>query len=290
MVRPARTAMGEKRCLSPGTVVSVKAKIFDDEREDEEDRWSVQFPGKGEEILTGTVVSHFKWNHDPVVKYNYDGKPVSTKLKDLTVIQIAEQPAVSSPFEFEDAPLTIKVMNRVRTGKWLRAADADEDGNFVVGINLPENTPASVPGSPDPHSCSPILLTELLPHVAPDPLAIFDTSNCTSAPEMKRTRVKKQPIYKRPVCSLAAAEVEENYTMRMTASAGATTSRSQGLTTVIKGKKVRDANRTIEYSTEKNLRTKRSQQDIIIGTPGVVPEARNLTDPVSAFDYYFTGW
>ena len=123
--------MGEKRCLSPGTVVSVKAKIFDDEREDEEDRWSVQFPGKGEEILTGTVVIHFKWNHDPVVKYNYDGKPVSTKLKDLTVIQIAEQPAVSSPFEFEDAPLTIKVMNRVRTGKWLRAADADEDGKAL---------------------------------------------------------------------------------------------------------------------------------------------------------------
>ena len=70
---------------------------------------------------------------------------------------------------------------------------------------------------------------------------------------MKRTRVKKQPIYKRPVCSLAAAEVEENYTMRMTASAGATTSQSQGLTTVIKGKKVRDANRTIEYSTEKTF-------------------------------------
>ena len=94
MMRPARTAKNEKRCLSAGTVVSVKARIFDDEGVDEESRWSSQFAAKGEETLRGTVVSHYKWCHDPVVRYEYDGKPVSTKLKDLTVIEIIEQPAV----------------------------------------------------------------------------------------------------------------------------------------------------------------------------------------------------
>ena len=296
MMRPARTAKNEKRCLSAGTVVSVKARIFDDEGVDEESRWSSQFAAKGEETLRGTVVSHYKWCHDPVVRYEYDGKPVSTKLKDLTIIEIVEQPAVPSPFEFDDAPLPIHVTNRVRKGKRPRPADADED-NLVVGINLPENRPESVPDSPDPGSSSPIIFTELIPRDQPstsdaatEPLATVDTGNSSSAPEKKRTRVKKNPIYTRPVCSLAAAEVEANYTMRVAATTDATASHPhENLTTLTKGKSAKDADRTTRYSVKKNLKVKRAEQDIVIGKPGVIPEARNLKDPVSAFDFYFTG-
>ena len=34
-------------------------------------------------------------------------------------------------------------------------------------------------------------------------------------------------------------------------------------------------------------RTKRSKRDLIVGKPGVIPEAPHLKDSVAAFDYYF---
>ncbi|XP_063677508.1 uncharacterized protein LOC134813590 [Bolinopsis microptera] len=124
--------------------------------------------------------------------------------------------------------------------------------------------------------------------LSPDPLATVDTGNSSSEPEKKRTRVKKTPINKCPVCSLAAAEVEANYTMRVAATTDATASQPQSLTTLTKGKRVRDADRTTRYSVQKNLKIKRAEQDIVIGRPGVIPEAQNLNDPVSAFDYFVT--
>jgi hypothetical protein len=45
--------------------------------------------------------------------------------------------------------------------------------------------------------------------------------------------------------------------------------------------------RTIKYSTVKNMKVKRPKPDIVIGPPGVIPEAKNLKDAASAFDYFF---
>ena len=77
--------------------------------------------------------------------------------------------------------------------------------------------------------------------------------------------------------------------MRAAATTDATVSQPPSLTTLTKGKRVRDADSMTRYSVKKNLKVKRAEQDIVIGKPGVIPKARNLKDPVSAFDFYFTG-
>ena len=78
-------------------------------------------------------------------------------------------------------------------------------------------------------------------------------------------------------------------TRAVAATTDATASHPQNLTSLTKGKSAKDADRTTRYSVKKNLKVKRAEQDIVIGKPGVIPEARNLKDPVSAFDFYFTG-
>lgn len=101
----------------------------------------------------------------------------------------------------------------------------NNDFQFVVGlgITLPqrEDPGVAIPQAPPLlESATESVLTELLPRTVAESStadSVPDSSR-EGAPAKKRTRTKKEPIYRRPVCSLKSAELEENYTMSSTKS------------------------------------------------------------------------
>lgn len=98
-----------------------------------------------------------------------------------------------------------------------------------------------------------------------------------------RTRVKKLPIYQRPVKSLAEAEVVSNYE-----SSSQQDLPEKTLTTVIKLSTAKNApTRTLNFSTKTKTKVRRSECDMIVGKPGPTKEVQHIVKPLQGFDYYF---
>ena len=162
----------------------------------------------------------------------------------------------------------------------LVAATAPSDENFSVQslVSIPQDTAQvliddEVAGPST--DLSPLLLSVHLP---------ISVNTASNAPKtVARTRLKKLPLYKRPVKNLVEAENPSNYDLKSQEHLPESVVKA-----VIRQGKGRNApTRTLTFSTKRNTNTRRSLCDFVVGAPGPRDESKTITEPLDGFDYFF---
>ena len=316
--RSRRSEAGSR--YSRGTIVSVLAECFDAEDADGDDRWSSKFPHGGRQELYGVIDKVYATRCD--VYFFYDKMTTKIDVESLTVkddqdtvvledgtefrregfcrlvpldgekcderlanknsdVQTVESDTTAFDFEPVMEPLRIQNQMQPQTTAKRKVSDS-----IVFTLNpkrLTSDTTEVQPNTNDPVKsldCEVLPTAQQVP--APSTDQVGESSTSTSL-EVRRTRIKKLPIYKRPVKNLEEAEKEENYdSARQDAWAEKTVS------SVIKdGVKKNATVRSFQFSTKKKKQVRRSQCDIVVGKPGPTSEAKSIVEPEQAFDYYF---
>ena len=239
------------------------------------------------------------------------------KSEKLSIGKDTTQNPTDSTFDFHESAPPIRIGNLLRNKDCKRkATDPDimtikiakiprhDAADERLDEDIPENFemiwPADASDTPKTaisSSSSRDAKTRIEPHTGNEPSSSSSqasTSNISS-PQAKhptsnksttvaRTRIKKLPIYKRPVKNLAEAEVASNYDDTSQENMPERTV----VSTIKLGTSKTAPKRTLTYSTKRNTQTRRSKCDMIVGKPGPTTEAKQLLEPLQAFDYYFT--
>lgn len=201
------------------------------------------------------------------------------------------QNLTDSTFEFLEPAPPIRIVNQLRAKRPRHDPAAEQSDQGV-----PENFVMTWSQSPEA-SLSTDIGTSIEPNLRQEPSSSSSTASSSDISSDKtvkhipntpttvpRTRVKKLPIYKRPVKNLVEAEVISNYD-----SANQEQMPERIVVSSIKLGTTKTApKRTLIYSTKRNTQTRRSKCDMIVGKPGPTTEAKELLEPLQAFDYYFT--
>jgi hypothetical protein len=210
-----------------------------------------------------------------------------------------------SAFDFNDTTAPIRIMNPTGNQKRKRKSSDPDILTIKPGkrscseatvtqvtsldvTDVPEPFEMVWPQSPSPSHVSKETSSASASQAATTSLKSADLptvsdTTAQSISKVPRTRLKKVPIYKRPVKNLLEAEIEGNYD-----STSQEHMPERVVTSTIKLGTTKDAlKRKMLFSTKRNKNTRRSRCDLIIGEPGPTAEAKGITEPLEAFDYYF---
>lgn len=301
---------------SHGTLVSVQAGCFDadDKDADGDDCWSSKFPNGSQQELYGVIEKSLATRCD--VYFFYDKMTTKVDLEKIIVKEDQQTVILEDGTECRregfctlvslDGEKLNKRLVSKKSGLQSASSDMDMDTAFTFEPDTPlrirnqnmgkrKASPDSIvltmnPKRPtceievEPNDPSTSSVCEILPVSVPVQV-VDQKGECSTLapPDARRTRVKKLPIYKRPVKNLSEAEKEENYE-----SACQDNSNEKTVTSVIKEAGKKDGKvRTLHFSTKKKKQVRRSKCDIVIGKPGPTMEAKSLVKPEQAFDYYF---
>ena len=178
------------------------------------------------------------------------------------------QNLTDSTFEFLEPAPPIRIVNQLRAKRPRHDPAAEQSDQGV-----PENFVMTWSQSPEA-SLSTDIGTSIEPNLRQEPSSSSSTASSSDISSDKtvkhipntpttvpRTRVKKLPIYKRPVKNLVEAEVISNYD-----SANQEQMPERIVVSSIKLGTTKTApKRTLIYSTKRNTQTRRSKCDMIVG-------------------------